>query len=234
MFAVQASNSVGPTVLPAAGSFTVTIGPVVPGGPTVEKGTGAQIPMPSKTAQTSPNTLHSGGGAGAFMNAWLVDSARCNNTIPAITNSWHHNINFDDYQNNSVKDSIQLAPNESMTYEFTPTIIHAGGIFTTNGQYTIGGTPSVFMTLSTKPCDFDVTKVNLPRGSTNPCYSSGGGAGASLPYTVSATTDPNSCTLNPGQKYYFNIRWQDAGVFPTLDSCAALGAQKCGLDFQFR
>ena len=234
MFAVQALNSVGPTVLPAAGSFTVTIGPAIVGGATLERSTGIVIPSPSRIANGSFPPSHAGTNGAGALAAWSVDPARCDNSLPAIVNSWHHNINFDDYRLQGNKDEFDMAPNESMTWEFTPTMTGGGSIFTGKGYFTTGTIPYVFITISTKPCDFDVTKVNLPRGSTNFCYSSSSGESGSLGYYVSSTPVAGYCTLTPGTKYYMNLRWQNAIWAPTLDNCTTLGQGRCGVYLQVR
>ena len=130
-----------------------------------------------------------------------------------------------------------MAQNESITYEFTPTMadISDGAIFIgTTGQLPL---PANFVSISTKPCDFDVTKLVAGSGK-DPCFATAP-VDNSMYYSVSTATGPAGgiCRMTPGTKYYFNMRWQYAAPgspSSTQDSCAAIGYARCGASVQIR
>jgi hypothetical protein len=235
-FAVQATNTGGSATYPAGtGNNTIVIAPAAAGGATVSV-EGTPIPVPSKFAGIRPATHAGLNGAGALF-AWAVDPARCNNTQPAIIHSWHHNIDFTNHRLQGQQDFFDMAVNESLTYEFTPTTadITAGFIsLGTNTQYTL---PANFINFSTKPCDFDLTKL-VPGAGRDYCYSTAVVDNA-IYYSVVApgtAAVPFTCNLVAGTKYYFNLRWENGspGAANTVDGCAAGGYSRCGGWIQIR
>lgn len=230
-FAVQAANGTLPNaVAPASGTFSIVIAPLPVGGVTKDT-SGADIPVPSKFAGTRPTTHTGTNGAGALY-AWAVNPTRCDNTQPAISSSWHHNIDFYQHGVQGQLDNFDMAPNESLTYEFIPTETGPGQVFVgTNGQLPL---PANFMSISTKPCDFDLTK--LVSGPTRDfCYVTAP-VDNQLSWIVTTGAAYFTCKMVPGTKYYLNLRWQDAapGGANTVDSCAARGLARCGAYLQIR
>jgi hypothetical protein len=175
-------------------------------------------------------TYHAGAnGAGSTINAYSVSPSRCNNsatnTTPPIVTLWHHYIDFADYARKVTNDYVNFGPNEALVYQFTADAanIGAGSIYVTIGPY---GTPSpTFVSVSTTPCDFDTTKVNV-----DSCYSSGP-SDTGLTYEITnGSTIYGGCKLVPGTTYYLNLRWKDArpNGSPLLDACATIGGTSCG------
>ncbi|MEO8101077.1 MAG: putative Ig domain-containing protein [Betaproteobacteria bacterium] len=235
-FAVQAANGTLPNAVTAP--FTVVIAPAPPNGAILSL-EGTPIPNPSKEPGKS-GANHTGlNGAGVLLNAWAVDPVRCNNpvapssvppTTPAISRAWHHNIDFDPYSAGFSNDFFDMAPNEALSYRFTPTQTGLGTITLT--ETTWGPLPANFITLSTKPCDFDYTK--LANGAVRDfCYKSATREN-SIYFQVTAGPAANItyCKLTPGTEYYFNVRWQDGRIpasntGPATDSCANNGQPRC-------
>jgi IPT/TIG domain len=206
---------------------------------------GTVIPTPSRTVPGGVTPPHSGlfgsGGAGPSMNAYAAAdvATKCANSTPAITRLWQHNINFATYQSSGGNDYPFLAANEAMTWKF---VAPAEGSPAQQIQYNEGTqvfAARAFMSVSTKPCDFDVSKL-VPGPNYNFCYASEvNGISISYRSTTGAIQFPTECKLTPGQTYYLNVRMQDArpaslGGSPTLDSCAASGAGLCGGFVQIR
>lgn len=233
-FAVQATNGTLPNaVAPTSGTFTVTISAAQIGGVSKDINN-VDIPVPSKRAGIRPDPHVAPNGAGALY-AWGVNPARCNNTLPAITSSWHHNIDFTNHRWQGQIDFFDMAANEALTYEFTPTSVDIG-----DGVFLIGTTsqlplPANFVSISTRPCDFDLTKLVSGAG-RDYCFSTAPVDNA-VYYAVTNGSAPSTCKLAPGTKYYFNIRWQYAApgsISNTADSCAAIGYPRCGAYVQIR
>jgi hypothetical protein len=206
---------------------------------------GVVIPTPSRTVPGGVTPPHSGlfgsNGAGSSMNAYAAENVatKCANSTPAITRLWQHNINFATYQASGGNDYPFLAPNEAMTWKF---VAPAEGSPAQQIQYNEGTqvfAARAFMSISTKPCDFDVSKL-VPGPNYNFCYASEvNGISISYRSTTGAIQFPTECKLTPGQTYYLNVRMQDArpaslGGSPTVDSCAASGAGQCGGFVQIR
>lgn len=217
-FTVQAATCTLSNVV--SGVFTVTI-------PEGE----AMIPVPSKVAGIKP-VQHAGlNGAGALY-AWAANPARCDNTQPAITSSWQHNIDFYQHGLQGQYDSFDMAPNEALTYAFTAIETGPGQIFVgTNGLVPL---PANFLSISTKPCDFDVTKL-IPGPTRDFCYVTAP-VDNQLSWIVTTGAANFTCKMVPGTTYYLNLRWQDAapGGANTVDSCAARGLARCGGYVQIR
>jgi hypothetical protein len=203
---------------------------------------GKVIPTPSRltpglfvVTPARPGELN---GAGPYLNAYAAaDVARkCANATPAITRLWQHNIEFATYQGNGANDYPFLAPDEAMTWRFVAPKEGTVQIL----QYNEGTQVtfvSGFMSLSSKPCDFDVQKVANPREG---CYQSAvNGVGIYYRATTGATLYPSECKIIPGQTYYLNVRMQQAqpatmGGHPTEDSCRRSGDMLCGGYVQIR
>jgi IPT/TIG domain len=209
------------------------------------------IPSPSRTNPGGKTAYRSGklnGMPGSAdpnyplqFNSYAADNVatKCANATPAITRLWQHNINFATYQSSGGNDYPFLAPNEAMTWKF---VAPAEGSPAQQIQYNEGTqvfTARGFLSISTKPCDFDVSKL-VPGPNYNFCYASEVN-GISIAYrsTTGSIQYPTECKLTPGQTYYLNLRMQDArpaslGGSPTVDSCAASGAGICGGFVQIR
>lgn len=232
-FALLASNGTPPeAVVPAGGTLTMVIydGSFQWSGNSIE---GYRIPLPSKVAKTPP-PVHPGlNGAGFNVNAWAVSPSRCNNTQPPISTLWHHNIDFADHGAKQNLDYFDMARNEALTYQFVAGTTGVGSI-------SIGDSSQVplvatFISLSSSPCDFDVSK--LTGSSKSYCYSSQP-LENSLAYEVTngPVTFVLNCKLIPGNTYYLNLRFQDGtpSGANTTDSCAANGSGRCGGWVQIR
>ena len=238
MFAVQASNSAGTAVSPLTGNLSVVIGPAVAQtGAVTADISGNLIPRPvSRAAKAilAPHAGLNGGGtiSGQEWRGWAPDPTRCSGT-PAITRYWYHNIDILDYGQQNALDYLDFAPNQAATIAFMPATPAAnnsqvGRIFITTGP---NATPApTFVSISTSPCDFDVSKVVA----ADPCYKTGASENG---MTFQITTNPTSpvCKLTPGTQYYLNLRFQDARPAPTgsptVDGCAVAlpaGYATCG------
>jgi hypothetical protein len=123
-----------------------------------------------------------------------------------------------------------MAPNEALTYQFVATTPGVGSI--TIGDSTQAPLVSTFISLSSSPCDFDVTKLIMGPGRSF-CYSAQP-LENQLAYEV--TNGPVSfvlnCKLIPGNTYYLNVRFHN-GVNPA-DTCAPRGGARCGGWLQIR
>jgi len=223
-FKVNATNSSGVVAQPASGSHSVIISP----SGAVTSVEGYIIPNPSKIAKQIVPDHIGAKGAGATINAWSVNPSRCSNTSPAITSSWHHNIDFADHGNKMNQDFFDMAANEALTYQFTASQLGTGQVLITD--QTSYPLVSTFMSLSTTPCDFDITKLVSP--GRNYCYSA-------LPLdntlayeiTSGAITFPTNCKLTPGVTYYLNLRFHNGSS--AADTCAPRGT-RCGGILQIR
>ena len=137
---------------------------------------------------------------------------------------WHHNIDFADYARKVTNDYIVFGPNEALTYQFTadPTNLGIGAVYVTQGPY---GTPAgTFVSISTTPCDFNLSKVTV-----DACYASNS-ADNGFFYEITNGATAYGCKLTPGITYFLNIRWQDArpNGSPNLDACSAVSSSSCG------
>jgi hypothetical protein len=200
---------------------------------------GDVIPTPSRTVPGGVTAARFGklNGGGPSLNAYAAENvaAKCANSTPAITRLWQHNINFATYQGSGANDYPFLSANEAITYKF---VAPAEGT-TQLIQYNEGTqvfNASGFMSISSTPCDFDVSKLAGPRN--NACYASAVN-GVGIYYKATSGVASYECKIIPGQTYYLNLRMQDArpagaGGAPTVDSCAASGAGVCGGYLQIR
>ena len=250
---VTAPPPVVPPTPPVTPPTTPPVTPPVtpPGTPPSACGAGVDcsvegdiIPMPSRSNPGGNSAFRAGKLNGrspinALMNSYAAENvaAKCSNATPAITRLWQHNIDFTKYQASGGNDYPFLAPNEAMTWKFTAPAEGKSNIF----QYNEGTQVlfvSGFMSVSDKPCDFDVNKL-VSGPSRNACFSSEA-YGLSIYYRATAGAVASyECKMVPGQTYYLNLRMQDArpasrGGLPTLDSCASSGAGLCGGYVQIR
>lgn len=201
---------------------------------------GFVIPDPSRTTPglfvtpARPGQLN---GAGPFLNAYAAADvkAKCSNSTPSIQRLWQHNITFATYAGNGNNDYPYMQPGEAMTWRFVAPAEGTAQLF----QYFEGSQVrfvSGFMSVSTKPCDFDVHKLE---GAPQSCYQSAP-VGLSVYYrSTNGAAKSYECALIPGKTYYLNLRMQDArpatlGGQPTEDSCAASGVAPCGGYVQIR
>ena len=185
---------------------------------------GYPIPNPSKEGSKYGAPHAGANGAGEKMNAWAIDPVVCDNASPPIKRLWRHNIDFDAYAPTSGNDHFQMEPDEALSYRFVPNAPGGGGF--TAGETTEGYYAPLFMSLSTKPCDFDVAKA----GATphNFCYLlSGGQSSLHFEVTKGASKEWGVCKVTPGQTYYFNVRHHSGGKKGT-DSCRDADQKHCG------
>lgn len=199
------------------------------------------IPTPSRTVPGGVTAARGGklNGGGSTLNAYAAANvaSKCSNATPAITRLWQHNINFATYQNSGGNDYPFLSANEAMTYKFIAPAEGTSNII----QYNEGTqvfAASAYLSISDRPCDFDVSKL-VSGPNRNACHSSEVN-GVSIYYKATGGAVASyECKMVPGQTYYLNIRMQDArpasrGGSPTIDSCAASGAGVCGGYVQIR
>lgn len=194
------------------------------------------IPFPSKvpTSFQAPTPQHAGtngaNGRDNRQNAWLVSASTfCTNAQPAIQRLWAHNLDFTQYRSFGALEYFGLNANEALSYAFVAPPEGTAGNFTF-AESTTGDFVGNFMSLTSTPCDFDVTKVQ-PLG-YNACYNSRNGVN-SVRYrstNTPSTVASNECRLVPGQVYYYNYRNQSASNTPYQDSCQATngGSAPCG------
>jgi IPT/TIG domain len=178
------------------------------------------IPKPSK----APGVIGTPGPATPFPvgTFYSVDPAsRCAGATPAISRLWQQNIDFVAYQNNGAVDYVFLQAGDALTYRFVAPAIDTRQLISYNTTPFVVYRPG-FISVSTRPCDFDSVKV----AANNQCYKTGPAAGAvNLQYATFANADTRfECKLTPGATYYVNIRMQDAspvaqGGNPTIDAC---------------
>ncbi len=179
------------------------------------------IPNPSKQAFLIP-AFHAGAnGGGDEVRAYSMNPARCS-TTPALTRSWQHNIDLNDYKGKNAFDFFALQTNESLSFKFTVGSVDAAGGFIYNDGANARVRPT-FISITDTPCNFDASKL-VPGATRDACFSTGiNGQGVNW---ANLTTDlPASyCRLVKGKTYYMNLRFQDArpvsdGGSPTTDSC---------------
>lgn len=245
-FVVRATNSAGN----ATQSVPVVIAPASTGAfGTVDINGNPILPAPVSRAAKAVVPTHSGpngGSSNGSINGWSVPltATACGNATPAITTAWYHNIDIMDYGVQSTVDYLDFAPNQAVIYGFTaPTPTAAQEAV--NGQvirlnYTQGpiGTPAwSFISLSSTPCDFDVSKI--PSGTA--CYATAQNENGFTFQVKTGAGVAGICKLTPGQRYYINMRFQDARPAPTgtptADACATQlstrpGSATCGLLLQ--
>ena len=181
---------------------------------------GDVIPNPSRaSAQTStparPGKENGPSDPDFPMNSYAAENfaQKCSNATPAISRLWQHNIDFNSYTSNGGFDYPFLARGQAMMWKFTApaTEMAIGTSINVTGSSQITYS-AAFMTLSERPCDFDVSKANV-----NACYKSGRSQ-VSVYYRVNSQPSPAyECQLTPGKTYYLNLRMQN--VSPASESC---------------
>lgn len=242
MFTVKAANGTMPDAISPQISLTINAMSASTGAVTADIG-GNVIPTPVSRAAKAVLAPHPGLNGGSTISGqewrgWAPDPARCSGT-PAITRYWYHNIDLLDYGRQNALDYLDFTPNQAVTFAFvpaTPTVNNSqvGKIFITTGP---NATPaSTFLTISTSPCDFDVSKV----AAADPCYKTGASENGMIFQITTNSTSP-VCKLTPGVQYYMNLRFQDArpapAGAPTADACASLlptGYSTCGALLQIQ
>ncbi len=184
---------------------------------------GMTLPQKSKSAFAIP-PFHGGlNGAGSEVNAYAMPPARCN-TTPALTRSWQHNIDLDNYKSQNAFDFFVMQANESLSYKFTVGNVDAAGGFVYNDGANAVVRPT-FISISTAPCDFDASKLVLG-ANRDSCYQTGLNGNSVNWANISGPLPSAYCRLQKGTTYYMNIRFQDArpasvGGSPTTDSCTS-------------
>lgn len=181
---------------------------------------GDVIPNPSRASPQSVTSFRVGKLNGASdpdypMNSYAAENVtqKCSNATPAVSRLWQHNIDFDAYKSNGGFDYPFLAQGQAMTWKFTAPVTEMllGSSLIVTGSSQVAYTAAL-MTLSERPCDFDVTKANV-----NACYKSNKSQ-ISIYYRVSSQpSPPYECQLIPGKTYYLNLRMQN--ISPATESC---------------
>ena len=166
---------------------------------------GITLMNPSKRPFVAP--IHSGiSGAGSQINAYSMSLTRCI-AAPLLARSWQHNIDLVDFRGRTAREIFAIRENESLTYKFTAPDVDAAGGFTYQENVASGAnTAPVFISVSTRPCDFDVARVGPP---FNSCYQTGIN-GLGLNWANLSSVPFAYCRLTKGQTYYLNVRFQDA------------------------
>ncbi len=216
---------------PATSTFTVTA-PVASADTSLDDGL---IPSPSKRPFVVPPFRNGKlNGAGSDMNAYAVEATSCANSnaqltasTAGVTRRWQHNIDLTAYQQNTPVEYVSMGAGEAFTYMFTPS---SGYRFIQFNEATLARFVPTFMSISTTPCDFDVTKLASGPG-RDYCYVSTATANSVYYQVTTGTVSVPFCKLTPGTKYYLNIRFLDArptGGNLSVDSCAASGWPTCG------
>ena len=179
------------------------------------------IPSPSKQAFIIPPFHGGANGAGDEVRAYSMNPARCS-TTPALTRSWQHNIDLNDYKGKNAFDFFTLQTNESLSFKFTVGSVDAAGGFIYNDGANARVRPT-FISITETPCNFDASKL-VPGPTRDSCYSTGiNGQGVNWA-NITTELPASYCRLVKGRTYYMNLRFQDArpvseGGSPTTDSC---------------
>jgi IPT/TIG domain len=212
---IAVTNAIGSVTAP----FTVT---AVVGG--VEANIrGTPLPDPSKV----PYVIPSSGDNGAGVNAWEMDAvARCGNATPAVTKNWQHNIDLATYRAYQTTDEIIMGGGQTLSYRFKAPA-DARSLISFNETTFTAFRPSM-MSISTKPCDFDVSK--LQAATRDYCYVNSSTLNAVYYHVTTGPTSAPFCKLAPDQVYYLNVRFLNVGGTPT-DSCTG---GSCGGILTFR
>lgn len=183
---------------------------------------GIAIPCPSKFPLLIPT--HTGlSGGGTEMNAYAMPPTRCNTqTTNPISRSWQHNIDLAEYKKGGPVDYFSLQTNEALSFKFTAPTADAAGGFDYNEATNAASRPT-YMTITSTPCDFDITKAVQGINRTA-CYMPGLSGNGVQWASIVGTLPASYCRLVKGQTYYLNIRFTDPrpvseGGQPTLDSC---------------
>lgn len=184
---------------------------------------GIPLPNPSKLAFTVPPARNGLKGAGPDIAAYAMNPARCN-TIPALTRSWQHNVDLNDYKSKNAFDFIVMQGGESLSYKFVVGDVDVSGGFVFNDSANAIVRPT-FMSLTSVPCDFDTSKL-LIGPTRDACYQTASNGNSVGWANISGPIPSTMCKLIKGQTYYLNIRFQDGrlateGGTPTQDSCVS-------------
>ena len=129
-----------------------------------------------------------------------------------------------------------IQQNEALSFKFTsPNIDAAGGFTYADSSGSGGNIRPIFISITTAPCNFDVSKVPVGPNQDS-CFQTGLN-GLGINWAAIAGSVPSSyCRLQKNTTYYVNFRFQDArtvaeGGSPTTDSC--IGGN-CGGVIQFQ
>ncbi len=170
------------------------------------------------------------------LNAYAISTSapatNCQSATPPITQAFMHNVDYAKSRRGSARDVFTLQPNAAIIYAITVPVLQPGevntGSFSLNVSESFGPQAAQFVTITKTPCDFDTSKVGK-----DACFFSDGSSNGGLSYRIGGTPGPTEtfvpiCVLTPGEKYYVNVRHQDARPsssdprttgFPTQDSC---------------
>ena len=184
---------------------------------------GVPIPNPSLLPFQVP-AFHGGlNGAGAEVNAYSMNPARCT-TTPPLTRSWQHNIDITAHKTRNALLFFAMNAGEALSYKFTVGDVDVSGGFLYLDASNANIRPTV-MSITSAPCDFNTDKLVIGPN-RDACYQTGiNGNGVSWA-NITGPLPSSYCRLVKGQTYYFNIRFQDgrpASLFgsPTTDSCTS-------------
>ena len=218
--AIVAAGNVVVTTTGGTISSPFTVTATVAGDVSID---GIPLPNPSKLAFTIPPARNGLKGAGADINAYAMNPARCN-TIPALTRSWQHNIDLANYKSLNAFDFFAMQSGESLSYKFTVGQVDVSGGFVYLDAAASGGdVRPTFMSITTVPCDFDLSK--LRPATRDACYQTNISGANILWANLTGDMPPAFCRLVKGQTYYFNLRFQDGrtpadgGPASPEDSC---------------
>lgn len=228
---VPVSVTVAGTPSVASGTCSVSLSP-----PITFSVEGNQIPAFSKFANI-PGAVHAGlnganGQPGYYrQNAWAVTPAGiCLNTASPITRIWYHNLDYSGYVGGSAgSEFFGIQANEALVYSFIAPPDGTRGSMQLN-ESTAATLVASFVSISSQPCDFDVTKANNLSG----CYNARNGPSTTSYFSTTGSGGLFECKLTPGQRYYLNYRSQDVSAAPNGDSCQSAGAGWCGGLFTLR
>jgi hypothetical protein len=205
------ASTSGITVTNAIGSVTAPFTVIADPGIGDRDKNGTLLPIPSKV----PYIIPGAGGNGAGVNAYDMDAAaRCGNANPAVTKNWQHNIDLANYRAYQATDEIIMGGGQTLSYRFTAPA-GALSLISFNETTFTAFRPSM-MSISTKPCDFDVSK--LQPATRDYCYVNSSTLNAVYYHVTSAPVAAPYCKLIPDQVYYLNVRFLNVGGTPT-DSC---------------
>ncbi len=239
-FTVKAANGTSPDATSA--SITITVSGGVACAPGNLSTDGFCMLDPSRSATkvvlaTEPNRL-SGPPApfsplGAYSAEVATSCAASNAQLGAnqgVTTRWQHNVDWVAYRKGQTLEEFGIPPRHAITYRFVATndiALPPTGEIQLAGGNSYPGSVGTLLSLSTTPCDFDVTMTQAGAPfSKKFCYSNQ----SSLRFEVTSGAGTlGYCKLTPGTTYYFNLRSVD-----TTNLTESCSNPVCGGIFQIR
>lgn len=239
-FAVKAANGTLPDAVSANITITVSGGVACAPGNLSTDGFCMVDPSrsPSKVVlATEPGRL-SGPPApfsplGAYSAEVATSCAASNAQLGAnqgVTTRWQHNVDWVAYRKGQTLEEFGIPPRHAITYRFVASndiALPPTGEIQLAGGNSYPGSVGTLLSLSTTPCDFDVTMTMAGAPfSKKFCYSNN----SSLRFEVTSGAGTlGYCKLTPGTTYYFNLRSVDTTNL--VESCSNA---VCGGIFQIR